>query len=89
MSEAELIFTALAELFTRQIAETAQATGMPFNCPHDAVAVRRGERLTALQSDRAIQSLYARHRNDPLIKWKDSIKKVVGLKRPAVPGLDE
>ena len=31
MSEAELIFTALAELSTRQIAETVDATGMPEN----------------------------------------------------------
>ena len=31
MSEAELIFTALAELSTRQIAETTQATGLPEN----------------------------------------------------------
>jgi hypothetical protein len=31
MSEAELIFTALAELSTRQIAETVSATGMPAN----------------------------------------------------------
>jgi DNA-damage-inducible protein D len=38
MSEAELIFTALAELSTRQIAETVQATGMPEN----AEAGKRG-----------------------------------------------
>jgi hypothetical protein len=31
MSEAELIFTALAELSTRQIAETMEATGLPEN----------------------------------------------------------
>lgn len=31
MSEAELIFTALAELSTRQIAETMQADGMQEN----------------------------------------------------------
>jgi DNA-damage-inducible protein D len=31
MSEAELIFTALAELSTRQIAETTAATGMVEN----------------------------------------------------------
>jgi hypothetical protein len=31
MSEAELIFTALAELSTRQIAETAAAVGLPAN----------------------------------------------------------
>jgi DNA repair photolyase len=61
---------------------------LPFNCPSDAEAVRRGDRLTAHQSDRAIQALYSQHRNDPLIKWKDSIKKVVGLKRPNNIGLD-
>jgi DNA-damage-inducible protein D len=38
MSEAELIFTALAELSTRQIAETTEATGMPDN----AVAAKEG-----------------------------------------------
>ena len=31
MTEAELIFTALAELSTRQIAENSDATGMPAN----------------------------------------------------------
>jgi hypothetical protein len=31
MSEAELIFTALAELSTRQIAESVEATGLPEN----------------------------------------------------------
>ena len=31
MSEAELIFTALAELSTRQIAESVVATGLPEN----------------------------------------------------------
>jgi len=38
MSEAELIFTALAELSTRQIAETMAATGLPEN----AVAGKTG-----------------------------------------------
>src|SRR3989338_4846966 len=38
MSEAELIFTALAELSTRQIAETMNATGMPEN----SVASKKG-----------------------------------------------
>ena len=31
MTEAELIFTALAELSTRQIAENTEATGLPAN----------------------------------------------------------
>lgn len=41
MSEAELIFTALAELSTRQIAESTQATGMAEN----ADAGRKGGRI--------------------------------------------
>lgn len=41
MSEAELIFTALAELSTRQIAETTQATGMAEN----SVAAKSGGRI--------------------------------------------
>jgi len=38
MSEAELIFTALAELSTRQIAESVEARGLPEN----EVAGRKG-----------------------------------------------
>lgn len=41
MSEAELIFTALAELSTRQIAESVEATGMPEN----ASAAKTGGRI--------------------------------------------
>ena len=41
MSEAELIFTALAELSTRQIAQSVEATGMPEN----AAAGKKGGRI--------------------------------------------
>jgi len=41
MSEAELIFTALAELSTRQLAESVEATGMPEN----ASAAKTGGRI--------------------------------------------
>lgn len=61
---------------------------LPFNCPHDPEAIRRGEALVALQSDKAICALYARYRHDPIIKWKDSIKAVIGLDRPCAAGLD-
>ena len=43
MSEAELIFTALAELSTRQIAESVQATGLPQN----KAAAKAGGRIAA------------------------------------------
>ena len=49
MSEAELIFTALAELSTRQVAETTIAKGMPQN----KKAARTG---AALRNERALNS---------------------------------
>jgi DNA repair photolyase len=61
---------------------------IPLNCPGDAVALRRAEELIAIQSDTSIRALYARYRQDPLIKWKDSIKQVIGLARPLQAGLD-
>jgi hypothetical protein len=51
MSEAELIFTALAELSTRQIAETVDATGMTEN----ADASKKGGRI-AKQARRELES---------------------------------
>ena len=62
---------------------------LPLNCPRDTEAIRRGEALTATQNDAAICALYRRHYNDRLIKWKDSIKSVVGINRPTAAGLDE
>lgn len=61
---------------------------LPFNCPRNAEAGRSGEALMALQSDNAIRALYTRYRRDPKIKWKDSIKAVVGLRRPTATGMD-
>jgi DNA-damage-inducible protein D len=46
MREAELIFTALAELSTRQIAQSVEATGMPENA---AAGNARHELLSLLQ----------------------------------------
>jgi len=51
MSEAELIFTALAELSTRQIAESVGATGMPEN----AEAGRKGGKI-AKRARRELES---------------------------------
>jgi len=61
---------------------------LPFNCPRDPEAARNGETLVALQSDEAIRALYDRHCHDPKVKWKDSIKAVVGIDRPNAAGLD-
>lgn len=40
------------------------------------------------QSDRNIQKIYNELKDNPLVKWKDSIKKVVGIESPSEPGLD-
>ncbi len=61
---------------------------LPQTCPNDADAMRKGNALMALQSDDAIRALYARYKDDQKIKWKDSIKQVVGLQRPTVSGMD-
>ncbi len=61
---------------------------LPLNCPGEPDPIRRGEELIANQNDTAIRALYKRHKQDPMIKWKDSIKTVVGLKRPTTSGLD-
>jgi len=61
---------------------------LPQNCPRDLEAIRRGDAIMATQSDTTILALYARFRKDPFIKWKDSIKSVVGLSRPQAAGLD-
>jgi DNA repair photolyase len=58
------------------------------NRPGDEVARRRAADLTALISDEYVEALYDRYKADPIIKWKDSIKEVVGLARPTEKGLD-
>jgi len=40
------------------------------------------------QTDEIIRSIYARHKDNPKIRWKDSIKKVVGLASNPEPGMD-
>lgn len=55
------------------------------NCPGDKKASDRADKLLDLQND----ELYARHKNDPQIKWKDFTQKVVGLDRPKEASLDQ
>lgn len=41
-----------------------------------------------MHSDEWIMELYSRYNDDGKIKWKESIKKVVGLEIPVKKGLD-
>lgn len=47
------------------------------------------ERVYACQTDLRIKALYELLKSDPKVKWKDSIKKVVGIARPTVSGADQ
>jgi len=58
------------------------------NCPDDEKVMAMANDLIGLMSDEFIHSLYARYKSDSTIKWKDSIKKVVGIERPIEKGLD-
>ncbi|MCP4600484.1 MAG: DUF3854 domain-containing protein [Proteobacteria bacterium] len=60
------------------------------NCEGDLLveARKKADELIAIQSDENIHKLYERYKDAELIKWKDSIKQVVGIKRPVERGLD-
>jgi hypothetical protein len=45
-------------------------------------------RIRAGQTSSAIQAIYGRYKDNPMIKWKNGIKKIVGLPMATVPGLD-
>ena len=61
---------------------------LAMTCPEDAEMRRHADRLIATWDDNAVKALYERYKNHPKIRWKDSIKKVVGLERPIEKGLD-
>ena len=44
--------------------------------------------LVASQEDGRIRSLYERLKDNPKVKWKESIKKVIGIEVPTEAGLD-
>ena len=61
---------------------------LALNAPGNTGAKDKARALMDLQTDDWIKALYAKHKDDPMIKYKDSIKKVVGLERPEEAGLD-
>lgn len=58
------------------------------NRPGDGKARAMADALISTVSDEHVRGLYARYGNDPVIKWKDSLKKILGIERPTVKGLD-
>jgi DNA repair photolyase len=54
----------------------------------DQETIQRAVHLMASLSAEYVLDLYDRHRDDPHIKWKDSLKKVVGIEISVKAGLD-
>jgi hypothetical protein len=50
--------------------------------------LKRAHELDRIYSDSEIRRLFENFRGHPQIKWKDSIKKVLGLRMPVQSGLD-
>jgi len=57
-------------------------------CCRDEETAMRLQRLRRGQSDDRIREIYSRLKDNPLIRWKESIKEVVGLKGVEKPGED-
>ncbi len=64
------------------------SSAINMNCPGDQTAKKMAEGLRLLHTDEWIWELYDKYKADSFIRWKDSIKKVVGLPRPQRKGLD-
>lgn len=54
----------------------------------EEIIFQKADELNEQQNDNNIFQLYERYQNDPLIKWKESIKKVVGIPLNTQTGLD-
>lgn len=63
-------------------------SNLTFNGFKDAEMMKRAEALIAFQSDASIKAIYERHKNNPKMRFKESIKKVVGIQLSAQAGLD-
>jgi hypothetical protein len=54
----------------------------------DKETLSKARQLVASQSNGFIAGLYAKHKDNRQIKWKESIKKEVGIEIPLESGLD-
>lgn len=61
---------------------------LKINGEYDQETLDKANHLYKLQSDQRIIDTYLRYRTHPKIKWKESIKKIVGIDIPTEKGLD-
>lgn len=63
-------------------------TGILSTCKCTDEEKARGQELTATFTEERIKALYGMYKDNPKIKWKESIKKIVGLDMATEAGLD-
>ena len=51
---------------------------------NDELVKRLAKQLEQWQSDDNIKLLYDKYKNDPIIRWKESIEKVVGIAKKKI-----
>ena len=56
---------------------------------NDEAGEKSVQKIEAGQTDENIKAIFARHKDNPKIKWKGGIKKLVGLESPERPGMDQ
>lgn len=61
---------------------------LQINQANDCGTMAKARHLMECQTDEYIKSLYYRYKDDRKIKWKESIKRIVGLEIPTQKGLD-
>lgn len=61
---------------------------LKLNGADDPETMKRADELIAAQSDEWVLGIYETLKDNPKVKWKDSIKKIVGIDRPTEKGLD-
>lgn len=54
----------------------------------DEFTWKKADELMAMHSDEYIRAIYEKFKEDSRIRWKESIKKIVGLPPPESAGLD-
>lgn len=58
------------------------------NYEGDTETIKKADELLSYYTDERLMEIYNKYKDDKLIKFKDSIKKVVGLERPIIAGLN-
>jgi len=61
---------------------------LKLNGADDPETLERAGDLIKEQSEDWVMELYDKYRDNPKIKWKEGIKKLVGIERPTMSGLD-